>query len=497
MRMTRVAAAVLLAIGLFVHLPPVGAAAGATPPAIAWHACATGPADDLGTALDAAGAQCGEVIVPVDYGRRGGRTITVALSRIRATDPGQRRGTLLINPGGPGAPGMEQVLLGAYMPAVAARYDLVGMDPRFVGRSSPLRCDWPTDTFLRSAGPDRRTFAESVAFAKQLAVGCTNADRDLLPHATTRNAARDMDTVRRALGEDKISYLGYSYGTYLGAVYLQMFGAYADRFVLDSAVDPAVYGPGLFRRNAPAVTAALRNWAGWAAEHGEYGLGTTARQVLATVDRISRAATRRPLRVGSYSVDGHVLPYLLFAGVYDDSDAAYATFAGTVQTLDTAARGGTATPSPELEQFLAGLFTGSGAATDRAGTPFLCADRAVSRDPASYLRDIEAHRADEPLFGPLVRNITPCAFWPTAPVEPPTTFDHRAPALVVSAVGDPATPYPGQVAMHRALSGSRQVSLRGAFRHGVYLLAGNACVNTTVDAYLLGGVLPGTDRTCG
>jgi pimeloyl-ACP methyl ester carboxylesterase len=495
--MTRVAAAALLAIGVLVHLPPTGAAAGVTAPAIAWHDCSTGPTDDLGAALDAAGAQCGEVTVPVDYTRRGGRTITLALSRIRASDPGRRRGTLVINPGGPGAPGLEQVLLGQYLPAVAATYDLVGTDPRFVGRSSPLRCDWPTDTFVRSAGPDRRTFAESVAFAKHLAVGCTQHDRELLPFASTRNTARDLDAVRRALGEQRISYLGYSYGTYLGAVYLQMFGSHADRFVLDSAVDPAVYGPGLFRRNAPAIAAALRNWAGWAAGHGEYGLGATPGQVLATVDRISRAAAQRPLRVGRYSVDGHVLPYVLFAGVYDDSDAAHTTFATTVQTLDAAAHGSEVTPAPPLEQFLAGVFTGAGAATDRAGTPILCADRAVSRDPASYLRDIEAHRADEPLFGPLTRNITPCAFWPGAPVEPPTTVDNAVPALIVSADGDPATPYRGQVALHRALTGSRQLTLRGAFRHGVYLLAGNACVDAAVDAYLVGGALPGSDRSCG
>jgi len=391
---------------------------------------------------------------------------------------------------------MEQVLLGRRMPAVAARYDLVGMDPRFVGRSAPLHCDWSTDTFLRSAGPDRGTFAESAAFAKELAVGCTNDDRDLLPYASTRNTARDMDAVRGALGEEKVSYLGVSYGTYLGAVYLQMFGSHADRFVLDSAIDPAVYGPGLFKGNAPAIAAALRHWAGWAAGHAEYGLGATTDQVLSTVDRINQAATRHRLRVGRYTVDSHVLPYLLFAGVYDDSAAAYADFAATVRTLNAAAQGTTVTPSPSLDQFLAGVLTGAGAATDRAGTPILCADRAVSGDPETYFRDIQAHRADEPLFGPLTRNVTPCAFWPSGPAEPTTTVHNGAPALIVGSDGDPATPYAGQLAMHRALTGSRQVTLRGAFRHGAYLAAANACVDSTVDAYLLGGALPGTDRTC-
>jgi hypothetical protein len=196
-------------------------------------------------------------------------------------------------------------------------------------------------------------------------------------------------------------------------------------------------------------------------------------------------------------VDGHVLPYLLFAGLYVDSDAAYADFAGTVRTLGAAAQGLAVTPSQSLDRFLAGVLTGVGPATDRAGTPVLCADRAVSRDPESYFRDIQAHRADEPLFGPLTRNATPCAFWPSNPAEPTTTVHNDAPALIVSADGDPATPYEGQIAMHHAVTGSRQVTLRGAFRHGVYLSAGSACVDTAVDSYLLGGALPATDRTCG
>jgi pimeloyl-ACP methyl ester carboxylesterase len=466
--------------------------AGGAPSPVVWHGCSTGPGDDVGAALDAAGARCGEVRVPVDHRRPHWRTITVALSRIEATDPARRRGTLLLNPGGPGVPALEQVLLGQHVPEVAARYDLVGVDPRFVGRSSPLRCDWPTDTFLRSAGPDRRTFAESAAFAGELAAGC-DGDRALLPFASTRNTARDLDVVRRALGEEKVSYLGWSYGTHLGAVYLEMFGAHADRFVLDSAVDPAVYGPNLLRNNAPAITAALRNWAEWAAAHG---YGATADEVLSTVDDIGRVAAERPLRVGGHTVDTHLLPYLLFAGLYDDGDAARADLTGTVRTLDAAARGEAVTPSPSLDAFLTGVLTGSGAATDRTGTPVLCADRAVSRDPETYFRAIEAHRADEPLFGPLVRNITPCAFWPVAPAEPATTVHTDVPALVVGADGDPATPYRGQLALHRALTGSRQITLRGAFRHGAYLAAGNACVDAAVHDYLLGGALPAADRTC-
>lgn len=464
---------------------------------ITWHRCQTGPDDRLGKGLDAAGAQCGQAIVPLNYRRPDGRTITVAFSRIKATDPARRRGVLLINPGGPGVPGMEQVVLGQLIPDVAARYDLIGMDPRFVGRSTPLNCRWTTDTFLRSAGPTRRSFDRDAALQKALAAGCVTGNQDVLRYASTRNTARDMDVIRAALGEHKLNYLGASYGTYLGAVYLQMFGARAGRVVLDGAVDPQAYGPGLLSRSGPAAAAAFRHWASWAAGHNsQYGLGSTAGHVLSTVTRISEAAARSPLRVGKYRVGTHVLPYFLFISLYDDSEQAYADFAANVRVLSEAARGATATPAPSLEQFLAGVFTGAGEATDRAGTPILCADRAVSHDPGTYFRDIQAHRADEPLFGPLLRNITPCAFWPVRPAERPTTISNDVPALMVGADGDPVAPYSGQLAMHRALAGTRLVTLRGSFHHTVYLVAGNSCIDAVVNRYLISGIRPARDATC-
>ncbi|MGW4404877.1 alpha/beta hydrolase [Nonomuraea sp. NPDC004702] len=427
----------------------------------------------------------------MDYRRPQGRTLTIALSRIKATDSARRRGVLLLNPGGPGGAGLSMTLLGKAMPEVAARYDLVGMDPRFVGRSTPISCRWQTDTFLRSAGPDRRTFDEGVRLAEQLAAGCAKGNLQTLPYATTRNTARDMDVIRAALGEQKLSYLGYSYGTYLGATYLQMFGSRADRVVLDSAVDPQVYGPRMFTRAAPAMDAALRRWASWAASHDkEYGLGGTPDAVLATVEKINR----HPVKIGAYRVDAHVVPYWLFARLYSDGPQSYAVLAEEARALS---RGGETPPPASLKEFLDGLFTGSGEASDRAGTAILCGDRAAPRDPATYYRDIQRHRTAEPLFGPLARNISPCAFWPVKPIEAPTRVGNSVPALIVGAAGDPATPYPGQQAMHRALTGSRMITLNDAFRHGVYLAAGNACVDTKVTSYLVDGVLPGEDVTCG
>ncbi|MFI7416583.1 alpha/beta hydrolase [Nonomuraea sp. NPDC049684] len=488
------AAAMALTAGI--GLGAAGPAQAATPldrfhhQTITWRSCATGPGDQMGRQMDAAGARCATVLVPMDYRRPQGRTLSIALSRIKATDSSRRRGVLLLNPGGPGGAGLSMPLLGKEMPAVAARYDLVGMDPRFVGRSTPISCRWQTDTFLRSAGPDRRAFDEGVRLAEQLAAGCAEGNLQTLPYATTRNTARDMDVIRAALGERKLSYLGYSYGTYLGATYLQMFGSRADRVVLDSAVDPRVYGPRMFSRAAPAMDAALRRWASWAASHDDkYGLGGTRDAVLTTVEKINR----HPVQIGGYRVDAHVVPYWLFARLYSDDPQSYAVLAEEARALS---RGGETPPPASLQEFLDGLFTGSGEASDRAGTAILCGDRAVPRDPATYYRDIQRHRAAEPLFGPLARNITPCAFWPVKPLEAPTRIGNDVPALIVGAAGDPATPYPGQQAMHRALTGSRMITLNDAFRHGAYLAAGNACVDTKVTSYLVDGALPGKDVTC-
>ncbi|MBG0828009.1 alpha/beta fold hydrolase [Planomonospora sp. ID67723] len=466
---------------------------------IEWHRCRNGADDPAGKQLDDAGARCAEITVPLDYSRPDGRTIKIAISRLKAADPRRRRGALLYNPGGPGVPATSLVVpVAQAAPQVAARYDLIGMDPRFVGRSTPLTCAWPAVS-IGSAGPDRRSFDRGVALARDLAARCAR-HRDVLPHASTRNTARDMDMVRAALGEERISYLGSSYGTYLGAVYLQLFPHRADRVVLDSALDPDLYGPDLMRTTGPAATAVLKDWASWAARrHGRLRLGATASEVLATVDRINRAAARNPLRVGRHRVGSRVLPQLLWNVTAGDSDEAYARFAADVRVLRDAARGSEVTPTPVLEAVLADLSAPDADGYFSVQTAIQCADRAVSRDPEAYYRDIRAHRADEPLFGPLTRNITPCSFWPARPAEPATKIRNDVPVLMVGATGDPAATYPGQRAMHRALTGSRMVTLRGAFRHTVYgglFAPRNACVDRAVNRYLADGVLPARDATC-
>ncbi|MFI0742948.1 alpha/beta hydrolase [Streptomyces sp. NPDC021100] len=468
-----------------------------------WKSCLQGPDDETGRALERAGARCATITVPLDYSDPGGRTLTLAVSRIKATDTAHRAGALLVNNGGPGGPSLGLAAdIREVMKDVGKRYDVIGMDPRFVGRSTPLDCHWPTGTWLRSAGSDRQGFDRQAAFQRDLAERCGRAAGDVLPYVTTRDTARDMDVVRAVLGERRISYLGYSYGTYLGTVYTQMFPGRTDRVVLDGALDPRAYNPRLLTTAIDANERALEHWADWTARRdARYGLGGTRAQVLAAVDDTVRTAARRPLalRAGdrTYRVDDTVVPSLLFSALADDRDPNRAALADSVAALHRAARGGDTVEAPgRLAEILAATLSEAASAAGSVQAAILCGDVAAPRDPETYRRAVEDSRAAHPLFGPLANNTNPCAFWPRPPRERPTEVRTDAGALIVAATGDPRTPYAGSQALHGLLPSSRLLTVEGAEHHGLYGEYGNACVDGRVNAYLATGRLPATDATC-
>lgn len=459
-----------------------------------WKSCVTGPDDDAGKELEQAGAKCADVTVPLDYAKPGGRTISVAISRIRATDSAHRVGPLLLNGGGPGGAtiGDPPWIHGA-LKEVGARYDVVGVDPRFVGRSTPLDCKWPTGTSIWGAGS---RFGRAAAFARDLAERCRRNAGDVLPYATTRNTARDMDVIRAALGERKISYLGYSYGSYLGEVFATMFPGRVERMVLDGVIDPAAYSPRLLLQTESANRAALEDWANWtAARHATYGLGASRAAVLATVDRIQTAATRKPLRVGTYQVDDRVVPLVLMNGLSQDNDQAYGELASSVRDLTRAAQGTPVRPSPALAETLRFTLTGEESSYGSAQSAILCGDVAAPHDPGVYRRDVERGRRVDPLLAPVTRNIGPCAFW-DAPREAPTKVRDDFPALLVNATGDPRTTYAGALAQRRDWPSSRLITLDGPAQHAVFGVYGNSCADDGVRAYLASGRLPARDVTC-
>ncbi|MEV0523416.1 alpha/beta hydrolase [Streptomyces sp. NPDC050439] len=454
---------------------PAAAAAEALRPytrqKLVWKACGDGAPAAL---------RCATLKVPLDYRAPGGRQIDVAISRLRTSAPGKRHGVLLSNPGGPGGPGLEMPLeLDRQLPQrVKDRYDLIGFDPRGIGRSTPVRCGISAEenTLLRPL----RTFDKNVVWAKTVADKCRSKAGDTLRHITTRNTARDMDVLRAALGERRISYYGVSYGTALGAVYTQLFPRRADRFVLDSAVDPERMWREMFRVWTTEAERAFARWTKWtAARDATYGLGDTPAAVSKTFWDVVDKADRDPIVVDGIPLDGAGVRDLVRAEFFTVRDAAE-----RVVRLKEAAGGGAqgadlAEP-PEEPDISATLAV-------------VCGDASWPSDPETYRADSVRDAARYPLYGDFAAGVMPCAFW-GKPVEPATEVNNKVPALIVQNEWDSQTPLVTARAMHRQLKGSRMVTVDEGEGHGVY--STNPCADATADTYLATGKLPAADVTC-
>ncbi|NJP65860.1 alpha/beta hydrolase [Streptomyces spiramenti] len=477
--------------------PAEAAASGGAPAAPRWGDCARGPADTRGARLDDAGMRCAEVTVPVDHTDPAGPTLTVAVSRLPATAPDGGEGPLLINGGGPGGRGLHLPLdAAAALGDVAGRYDLIGMDPRGIGRSTPVDCGWPTGSSIRSAGTGLLDFLAASAVQRDLAEDCRTNGGPLLPHLTTRQTARDIDRVRAALGAEQLHYLGYSYGTYLGQVYGQLFPDRLGRTVLDGVMDPARYGAHPLADTTAANEAALRDWAVWtAARHGTYGLGRDADAVLGEVERVVRAATARPLRVGDHHLDHRAAPVLYLIALGTDRDTARDGLARDTQLLSRAADGEPVVPHESLDRRLRLLLTDDHSAFGSAQTAVLCGDAVDRRTTLARYLALRAESARHPLAGPVAFNTTPCAHWPE-PREPLTVVDDDRPVLLVASTGDPRTSYDHARAVRDRRPGARLITLEDSTQHAVFGVLGNRCVDDAVTAYLATGRLPDTDVRC-
>ncbi|MFC9224131.1 alpha/beta hydrolase [Streptomyces hygroscopicus] len=442
--------------------------------------------------------QCATIKVPLDYRAPQGKRITMAISRIKSTAPDKRHGVLFFNPGGPGGPGLDMPL---YMKdtlpkAARQKYDLIGFDPRGVGRSSPVTCDLEPEEENWLRPYKKATFDKDVAWARDVARKCRAASGDVLKHITTRNTARDMDLLRAVLGEKKISYFGYSYGTYLGSVYTQLFPARADRVVLDSAVDPARAWRGMIQWWAEGAEPAFDRWTEWAAARSaQYGLGDTPKKVDRTFWDLVRQADEKPIEIDGQAYTGDDVRSMMRGAVFSVKS-------GTelVVELKKAAAGEPASakkfPAPAGT---ARLAADSDVPLDNSTASFwavVCNDNSAawSRDPESYRRDAIADKGRYPLFGDFASNVKPCAFWDRS-VEPATVVNNKVRSLVVQNEWDPQTPLPSGQALHTDLKGSKMLTVLGGEGHGVYP-SGNACTDGKVTDYLATGKLPAKDVTC-
>ncbi|MFI6155119.1 alpha/beta hydrolase [Kitasatospora sp. NPDC051170] len=429
--------------------------------------------------------ECATIAAPLDYADPAGRRIDLTISRIRTDDTRRRHGVLLMNPGGPGSPGLSMPAdMAQILPAqVRERYDLVGFDPRGVGRSSPLTCGLTEDERTVLHPYHDATFPKDVQRARTVADKCRAKAADVLPHLTTRNTARDMDLIRAVLGERKISYFGFSYGTYLGSVYTQLFPRRSDRIVLDSAVDPALAWRGTLLAWPARAELAFTRWSEWAAERdATHHLGATPAAVRRTFWDLIAHADRTPVPTTGAALDGDAIRAEYRAFVHP------AAATDRITALKAAAAGGP--PAPAAPDELPGDNEMS------AAWAVFCGDtRTWPRDPEQYRRDARRERARHPLAGDLAAGIQPCAFWPTEAREDATTVDNTAGALIVQNEWDPQATLDLAHGMHRALHGSRMITVTGGEGHGV-IVAGPSCADTPALHYLTTGNLPATDLTC-
>lgn len=440
------------------------------------------------------------VTVPLDHTRPDdGRTVDLALARHPARSPRTRTGTLLVAPDDPGNRGTLLVpqLIAKLPPAVLDQYDIVGFDHRFSGRSDPLSCGLAPDQWLWIFHTPEDADTEA-RYQRDIVERCFREAGDLLPHLTSRAIAHDIDVIRRALGEERISFLGYSYGSHLGAVWTQLYGEHADRVVLDSVIDPDSVWRRMFLDYAASCEAALGRWAAWAARrHEELALGTTAAAVREAVARLTARADREHrVEVAGLPADGTMLRLLTMVLLSDD--LAWG-FLGDV--LRTAVHGGQA--SERTRRALGAMFgrgkEESGAVAQLA---VLGGDAAWPRDPAGYRRDMATAAARHPFIGPAMAAPKAGAFWPREldeRREPGIVLgrdNHAESLLLVRSEHAMFTPARGAARLRELLAhNSRLITAAGTGAHRVFPFHGHPGVDGAVAEYLLTGKLPDTDLT--
>jgi len=445
------------------------------------------------------GYQCSNLTVPLDYSNPGGTTIQIAVVRKPATDQANRLGSLLVNPGGPGGSGLSYATSGDVVDtAVLARYDLVGFDPRGVGESAPVQCltDSQMDQFVdTSPNPGNplelaKVEQESQVFAQQ----CEAKSGSMLPYVGTVDAARDMDILRAALGDEKLTYLGKSYGTFLGATYAQEFPQRVGRLVLDGAIDPQLTAEQENLTQAAAFDKELHLFLADCAKQTDCPLGTDPDAAFTELKNWVAGLDANPI-----TGDGT-----------RKLDEAYALTGISVAMYDQGWW-------PDLRSALTSALKGDGSTLLRMADAYndrenghyvdneVAANYAVNcvdhPDEATSVAQIEAElpafEKAAPFFGPMVDwSSLPCAYWKTIATDSPHAAQDKgaAPILVVGTTNDPATPYAWAQQLAGQLSGGRLLTMNGA-GHTAYR-RGSTCIDSAVDAYFLSGTLPGAGTVC-
>ncbi|SEG93758.1 tripeptidyl-peptidase B. Serine peptidase. MEROPS family S33 [Saccharopolyspora kobensis] len=449
------------------------------------------------------GLECTRVEVPMDYADPQGEVITIGVLRSPATDQPQKIGSLLINPGGPGASGMSTAasLAGSVRnSALGERFDLIGFDPRGIGASEPaVRCLTDQERDAKRLDSDADTSPSGVAETEKeerdYAGKCAErTGAKLLANVGTREVAKDMDVLRSALGDQKLNYLGYSYGTRIGAEYAEQFPGNVRAMVLDGAIDPGKSAIDTLVAQGAGFQQAFDDFAAWCAARQQCSLGHDPKAASAQFQQIVRPLADDPVRAG----DGRELSY---------SDATMAA----IQALYA--------PSlwAQLDGGLAELRQGSGRSlltladsyfsrdeqgrypnTNDAFDAVHCVDDQRVLDPEQRREADRRYREAAPFLddgNPPSAARDMCAFWPVPVTGDPTAPEVTAlpPTLVISTTGDPATPYAAGVKLAEALDG-HLLTYEGT-RHTVFL-QGVTCIDDTATKYLIDLTTPADGARC-
>ncbi|GAA1764672.1 alpha/beta hydrolase [Kocuria aegyptia] len=505
-RRTRRAGSALALAVLLAASPAAGAATvAAPPPGVVVTAQAPPGLEDfyaqqpVWTACGVA-AECAQVQAPLDHENPAAGQVQLAVTRVASTGPAARQGALLVNFGGPGGSGTAAIEAWAagLDPRVRAAYDIVGFDPRGVGRSTAVECvdDAALDA-MRAGTVDPDTpegLAQAVAAAERFAAACAANTGPLLGEVDTISAARDLDILRAVLGEDELHYLGFSYGTLLGATYADLFPERTGRFVLDAAMDPSLDGSGLALGQAAGFERALRVYVESCLPLDGCPFEGTVDEGLAEIEALLRRTEAQPLPTADgrpLTVDDAVSG--LIKPLYDPRIWWFLT-----QSLALATEHGDGTGLMRLADIAYGRGPdGTYTNSYEANIAIDCLDRPENDDPAAMAAlDAQLREASPTLGDWFSHGQVTCGAWPHEPVSAPAPIDAAGagPILVVGTTGDPATPYAWSQALAAQLEDGHLLTRVGE-GHGAYL-SGNRCVDDTVTGYLLEGVLPAEERTC-
>jgi pimeloyl-ACP methyl ester carboxylesterase len=452
--------------------------------------------------------QCAKLTVPLDYSAPEGKTIQIAVVRAPATDPAHRIGSLVTNPGGPGGSGVDYVE-SAYPespdeesdfgPALREQFDIVGFDPRGVGASAPIQCldDAKLDQFaaLDPTPTTPEQINTFVAGYRDFIAGCQSRSGDLLSHVSTQDAARDVDVLRAALGDPKLNYLGYSYGTYLGATYAELFARRVGRFVLDGPLPPDLNSQQVDLRQARGFQVEVDRFIGDCATHPDCPLGTDPKAGAAKLAAFLADTGPHPVPTGTPRPLG----------------------AGLAQTGVLSAMYDSPFSWPRLRRALSEAFAGDGHRllkladqynerkrdghydnTNQANVAINCLDQPDDvRSVADVQAELPQYRQASWLAGPAdAWSDLMCALWPVKAQGHPhqVHYSGNPPVVVVGNTQDPATPYPGAQDMARQLGAAVLVTYDGdghtAYGRDI------ECIDNLVDAYLTRGQVPPDNTVC-